>query len=1372
MKDQSEVLAKLAEAKADEVSLLELETKTGEFGALKKEIKEFLKKPSTKLDKSFAPDFLKNSTEEFIDKLDLLDAFLDKASNLDATLMTHMDHFEAFSKSPSEQSYRVSSQYDKHTIKSAVTNDLDGALYKEVFGSSGAGRVLRKEHRASASMYETLVKSRDALAPLVGSNLSVLKKKIADFKRKLELRKDLKKRADKARVVLTKLQQSTAQNLGKVDGFYKVNSNKIKGLNGQIAAHQSRITRLQVELSSAEESRASDIEDEILAEEEKITLLQIELDGILDVIDYCDLKKDALIESGKKIDAFVSEYKGNHTLIQYFALGDEVRFKLESIAQWLRGGGSAGDSTGSTKFLFCFDAGVQLGAKLGIVNLYQRVGVKILLGAHLAITDDRRVIFSRRIYLVLSTDAKFSVGLPDEAMAGIDLLQQQGIAIEPPEELINMSAKVGASLKDAELTDLYDNEHHWACRTAQEITRRIFFIRSYDATLDQAAIDERFKRLLAHNFAGIEDAEVRGLLEQRVTELNQVLTLAKNPSTRLLMSAPMSIHGSVSLEAMGHTAYEKKRSDKARYDISITTVSLDASGKEVQPDPSTTVKGTLHETLAQFTDGRSEGHFLHHIFSTNDSNPKNSAGYLELVQSDTNKGTFGTVSVKWSDKLTNQTTDPRMREALSRNLNGIVSRGTSPPAALDSSIDVPADVISEMLARADIIKTGKSPSAFIEQVKDRTEKAEKISSGLDSVSGAVAHPVLASVSEAIKSPVGMASSFSESLDGTESYGVYMRYVAQYRQAGGPDPEIHWVPQVFRGQVLQNVSISSGDQTIPIIPGISAYVAVQMSMLREYAQYEILGTETFSYLRILAQQFAKASAVVGLKGGKPLTIEEYVDFHKAEVSEMLSRVVISTSGPHNELMLACSTTALGGKGGMAVLGYDPEKARDLGKACYAQYAPTEKNPFTSSLAHRQYLKSTFIWAAKAALAEKRDADLLEAVGNPETYGIRAKRVRDINERTKYLTNRYAFWSGTHLKLVEKFEQRFNDSVTNKLKPTNIQLEQARLDAVMRVSNSIDELNIRIRNVLPDTDSIPEKPTLHHIRILAPMILQAVSETICFELDKGVDNYEDKIHRPDLTKFTYTLHLWNFARTFRTPREPRCDQIFLREAWIKELREFYNQMRPGMKPRDYPDELKPLVPVNWDYDRGIAMRGWFQITSKETVKLINALDTYNKELPAFRRSGIFDPEEFAPAFQTYLEERYTALKKFNAAIEDWKRPKLAETSDRMPNVVMLLQVPLLIEAMNLTILMIKNELHMRLTELVSYQEALNKAKFLPPRRFAPPKPKPISPEVYSALMAFLKASPSNFDFESMLHGPKQIRYAGSDHEVYEVSREPVP
>ena len=44
MKDQSEVLAKLAEAKADELSLLELETKTGEFGALKKNIKEFLKK--------------------------------------------------------------------------------------------------------------------------------------------------------------------------------------------------------------------------------------------------------------------------------------------------------------------------------------------------------------------------------------------------------------------------------------------------------------------------------------------------------------------------------------------------------------------------------------------------------------------------------------------------------------------------------------------------------------------------------------------------------------------------------------------------------------------------------------------------------------------------------------------------------------------------------------------------------------------------------------------------------------------------------------------------------------------------------------------------------------------------------------------------------------------------------------------------------------------------------------------------------------------------------------------------------------------------------------------------------------------------------
>lgn len=1364
------MLAKLAEAKADEASLLELEIKTGEFGALKKNIKAFFM--SHELTSRLAPGFRQRSTEDFIKTLNQLDAFLDSASTLDKTLMTHMASFEAYSESPSQQSYRVSSQFDKDTVKTAVFKDLDGALYKKVFGSSGAVWVIFGEHRPSALMYETLRKSRAELAPLVGSNLSVLKETIAEFKRKLEIRKDLKARSAQAHDLLEKLKESTSQNLASIDGFYKVNNNKINGLNEKIAAYQEQIRKLRFKILSAGVSGKADIEDEILAAEGKIALLRIELEGIRDVIEFCDLKKDALIESGKKIDAFVSEFKGNQTLIQYFALGDEVRYKLESIAQWLRGGGGANDSTGSTKFLFCFDAGVQLGAKLGILNLYQRIGVKILLGAHLAITDDRRVLFSRRLYLVLSTDAKFSMGLPDEARKGIDLLQQQGIAIEPPEELINMSAKVGASLKDEELIDLYDNEHHWACRTAQEIARRIFFLQSYDASLDQSAIDERFKRLLAHNFSGIEDAESRNLLQKRIKELNRVLTLAKKPSTRLVMSAPMSIHASVSIEAAGHSAYEKKRSDKARYDISIATVSLDASGKEVQPDPGNTVKGTLHETLAQFTDGRSEGYLLHHVFSTDDSNPKNSAGYLELVQSDTNKGTFGKVNVKWSQKLTNQTTDPRQREVLSRHLNGIVSRGTTPPAALDSSIDVPADVISEMLTRADIIKTGKSQSAFIEQVKDLTEKAEKISSGVDSIAERVAHPVVASVAEGLKSPVAMASSFSESLDGTQSYGVYMRYVAQYRQAAGPDPEIHWVPQVFRGQVLQNVSISSGDQTIPIIPGISAYVAVQMLMLREYAQYEILGTETFSYLRILAQQFAKTSAMVGLRGGKPLTIEEYVDFHKAEVSEILSSVVRSSSGPHNELMFACSATPYGGKGGMAVLGYDPVKARELGRACYAEYAPTENNPFKGSLADRQHLRNTFIWAAKAALAEKRDADLLAAVGDPEAYAIRARRVRDINEKTEYLTNRYAFWSRIHLDLVVKFEKRFNDSVTNKLKATNLQLEQARLDAIRRVYNSIDELNKRIRKVLPDIASIPEKPTIQQIRILAPMILQAVSETISFELDKGVDNFEDKIRRPDLTKFTYTLHLWNFARTFKTPTEPRCDQTHLREAWVKEMRRLYDQMRAGMTPRDYPDELKPLVPLKWDYDRGIAMRGWFQITSEETVKLIKALDAYNEEMPVLRRSGTFDPEEFAPALQTYLEERYTAFKKFNAAIENWKRPKLAETSDRMPNVVMLLQVPLVIEAMNLTILMIKNELHMRLTELVSYEEALSKAKFLPPRRFAPPKPKPIPPNVLSALIAFLKASPSNFDFESMIHGPKQIRYADSDHEVYEVSREPVP
>ena len=88
----------------------------------------------------------------------------------------------------------------------------------------------------------------------------------------------------------------------------------------------------------------------------------------------------------------------------------------------------------------------------------------------------------------------------------------------------------------------------------------------------------------------------------------------------------------------------------------------------------------------------------------------------------------------------------------------------------------------------------------------------------------------------------------------QSKNVYTRYfetqaVTLNTAQDGLSWKAKWVPQVYRGLSKSTLSFKA-KQTIPIVPAVSAYFGQTLTVEATSSAFEVLGTETWSYLKML------------------------------------------------------------------------------------------------------------------------------------------------------------------------------------------------------------------------------------------------------------------------------------------------------------------------------------------------------------------------------------------------------------------------------------------------------------------------------------------------------------------------------------------
>jgi hypothetical protein len=198
--------------------------------------------------------------------------------------------------------------------------------------------------------------------------------------------------------------------------------------------------------------------------------------------------------------------------------------------------------------------------------------------------------------------------------------------------------------------------------------------------------------------------------------------------------------------------------------------------------------------------------------------------------------------------------------------------------------------------------------------------------------------------------------------------------------------------------------------------------------------------------------------------------------------------------------------------------------------------------------------------------------------------------------------------------------------------------------------------------------------------------------------------------------------------------------------------------------------------WNPDRGVTAGGWFKMKSEDTDSLIKALKILQGEgqaregkvkIPEFN-----DPMELESGYDKitgYCKRRSAAIDEFVEAIAVWKSGKKkehnrlyptllsdaikgykeegegrGENSSRMPNVVMLLEVPALIEKMRI----------IRMQLQCSWRWQMKLQSQSPDEMIALVNPGVDPKLLRQLLISYLDQSNDGFEHEPLLHGLKQI------------------
>lgn len=1298
---------------------------------------------------------------------------------------------------PAERQAHVSALQpiaEKAALKARIAALFESVDYRAVFGGEGVFGVrshVRAAHAPLLDMRRALARAREALALVADApKRAAVVAELAGFRQRLTLRKSMKAALVEYEAKAAEMRASFAQNGKSIVAFAGRLEASIAETNRTIAEEKRTIETARVTLVAkkaqldalfvAHEASLAAFEDGLDADggsddaptldlvavrtlREAIATLERSIDEAIGriesaeitiaekvkVLTFCNRNVAAIEQYRSQLAEEHAKYKEAKVLVLYFKLGDDVGDLLAKLAATLRGGDSALDAIGSMNVVLIFEAGVRAGVDLGIAALYAQVGMTLALSGSLAILDDRRMLFTSRLALYLTLGAKAEVGMPEPLTEVAD-----GMSLPIPDTLLEASVSARCSLYDVQSCTLYLDEAHWGAHWSHEVTRRIVFLNRYTPREGGLVTAEWLDAKLASfgESLGASETltpEAKARIADAIARDQAKVALLKTAPASLAFAATTRLNWQGKLEAAGYEVAGRATSQVVHFSVRETL------GKTTSPI------ATLVESVTLFTAGELAGQSVYHKVTPPALVGGAPRHYLEVTQRQSNTASLPSVSIAWSQAMAEPPRSAGALLALSKTVNvasSALAREGVPraPVPVEATREVPvADAAAfegELGARLALVASGGEASKLLQSILAAPEKAKGAAEGAGKVGETLGIGALTSASETVGSLAESAGEVTDLVKLGASSSAYVRYANQPRsriETGKLVFEDAWTPQVFRGMRYELATIAPPTATVPIIPGLDAYFGVELRFKREISQYEVLGTGTFGYLKALWKAVTRRGSGAG-SAKATAKLETYLDLHNLEVMEMLRAVTAIPSGPADELIFDVSA---GGAPAVAAV--------ELGDACFQFFSPGVENPFLKLRGKRVNTASDLAaWMREAIRA--RDAlsvTLREALTVPNLRALE----RDLAALPVELTRVAEGYGRTVTRLLERldaFEAKFNASVTNKEPVTDRATLRAAaatmqgtvhdLAAVAReISGAIEALG-----VLEETAATPAR--LARAQALLPLVDTTLRGAPPLKVQGRVLGHFYALD----AAFAAAFNPHAAATLSDKPRLYAEWEANPSGPWSLFVRSLYGREEAAGSP------LCTLVPTRatWKADRGIPLRGVFQLTSTETRTLLDALDFHHGRPPTLTAKAPAREEATHAELLGYLRTRAERLTALLAAIDTWKLGKDDATSKRMPNVVMLVEVPALKELAALQAALVQGLLRWHLRALLTHRAIVAPAAGV---TLPSPTPQPLPPDLRAKLKAYLEVAPDHARFDALTHGVKQLTLPGDEPTVVDAS-----
>lgn len=1347
-----------------------------------------------------------------------------------AETQTHINNLQPFTQ--------------KATLKQNITVLFESPEYKACFGTSGVHglrRYLRTDHAPLLDLRDALQKSATGLAEIdTDPKRKAQLAKIAEYREQLVTRLQFKERLldyeQKAKSLtrdftgnaakISEFANQLGKRIGILDARIKAENTKLNAVQGEIITNQTSLDSLlerhdellkkyELELKKGPEGGDTDVVQppapvaEINRLRQVIADKHIERDAIVEAIEqaelgiaemmqilgFCDEKKAEINDYKTQLDASHQKYKEAKVLILYFSLGDNVGATLAKLADQLRAGSSSLDAIGSINVVLLFEAGVRAGYDLGIAALYAKVGMTLALSGTLAILESREVMFSHRLALYLCMEAKAQVGTPAEVSE-----QLEALSIPSPPELLNASVQASCNLVDRQACHVYASEKHWAAQWSHEITRRIVFLNRYTpgVVITPDWLDRQINDMavaVGADPASGDDARAR--IKKAIDDDRATIALLRQPYKQLHFELTNRIKWSGGVEVVGYELASKATSQQANFRFKRST-GAEAGSPEAL--------GSLDEYVSLYTADAIQGHAVYHKFTPPSLNSAGERHYLEVMQRETSSITVGSSGLEWVSVMRDPPRNPQALYRLSSAVN-FTPMATYPadskkvvlPEQAFVAVPVPVadqpNFATEVALRLELIESGGEDSAVLQRLLALPDQIGDVGERLGQGNQVVGSNMIQAIADQSSALSEAAKPVTEAVKLGKSSSTYVRYIDQPRfslDATGTlsrSAEKAWTPQVFRGYSLHMAKIDLPIPDVPIIPGLSAYFGMTLECKREVSQYELLGTNTFSYLKMIHKRMTDPATLLGHSDSGLMA--PYLDLHWPEIADLLKNVTLVGSGAFSEIAEDYTNKSVDAKS--AAL---RNAARKLGEACFWHFCPGLANPFEDIEAKSRLLaKDRLNWlsgvmASQAAL----NASLQQAL-TPQSLQSMADGLKQYPTDWESLWQRYSETESRRNKLIITFKKKFNDSVTNPLKNEDPNQEQEGLH-IKLIRQGMDALNNTLTGAVEALGAVEVLPAelkqghIDYARALKGLYESSLrGQPEIVGLSDALDPQAPRYLMAMAQSYALTFNQWACAEVrqnqqrpnasvFRAPAITRyvdkSDEDKIWSQWKQDANQYWNLLAASL----FNEQgqlgpagellLKTLVPTadGWKSERGLIGRGRFQFTSTETRTLKLALNTLHGDPVRQPRLNQKDPAATYTGIREYLRARIARIDGLLAAIQTWKTGKNEDDSKRMPNVVMLLEVPALTEKM----VLLRTNAHTALrwqirNQLMTLKDLDAIAAYSTPAFVEPAIPT----DLKKSLLDYLDKSDDGFEHHPLLHGIKQLTLPGDAPEVHDATAE---